>query len=321
MSTPTAGLDRHLSPTVKERKPTLSPTAISDFEVCGRRLQFYLDPDIPKGGTDMGLAKGRAWHWMMEQFARYRLAAQEGLVDTEDLADDWLDRLYAIGVGYFEQEINREDFQPREDDDRPGVHSQLWTMLTSWVTDPGQMWLAADGSITVETVEANVLTELGSDHHQLNGYIDAVYRITDGEDHHVVLVDYKAKGKAVGSNEYTIDDETGRLMGDPRKFIQAPLYAEGWERSTGEIVSWVVFDVMTKAGKFQRIWVDVRPSKRQPLIERWQQVSSTVHMYQEAGMDMPTNPGHYLCSEKWCSYWDICPMGAPYESEKRESNQ
>lgn len=308
MSNPTVGIDTRMSVSVEERKPTLSPTAVDNYEACGARLEFYLNPDIP-GQTTLGLATGRAWHWGMEQWGRLRIASQQGVVSIDDLADDWMDRLHAIITGHLIEDTNRDDFVWQPGDDISQAVAELWTMQQAWASDPNYMWLAEDGSVTVDTVEVRVLTEMGSPHHQMHGYIDAVFRLIDEP----ILVDYKSAGRAWGSPKVYEDKESGRLMGDPRKLIQAPLYAEAYERSTGERVNWVVFDVMTKAGRFQRVWVDVSPERRQPFITRWQLVSQAIHLHQSAGVPMAPNPGSFLCSPKWCSYWDICPMGEPLE--------
>lgn len=311
-------IDIHMSTSVEIVKPTLSPTALDNYEVCGKRLQYYLDPDIP-GRTTLGLAAGRAWHHAMEVFGRYRLWAQETGYHFDELPDDWVTNLEALMFGYLHEQVMAEDFIWNEADNWDKTVDQLRTMLWSWAGDNNSMWIVPDRSehgsaVTVSALEVLVHTELGSDYHQLRGYIDAVYDFMGDP----ILVDYKSAAKAWGAPKVWVDDETGRLMGDPRKLIQAPLYAEGWMRATGQQVNWVVFDVMTHAGKFQRVWTDVSPEVREPLIERWREVSATVHLYQEAGLDMPTNPGHHLCSPKWCAYWDRCPMGEAF-NQRRES--
>lgn len=315
--------DRHLSPTVEVRKPTLSPTALGNAEVCGRRLQFYLDPDV-SGTTGQGLARGQAWHWMMEQFNRLRLYYQaQGEPPPDDLdVEEWL---MAMGWGYYTEQTKRPDYVAHDSDlAHELVQEQLAAMYKAWAATPAHAWL--DPGTTIATVEAEVLTEMGSPHHQMRGFIDAIYHMETGDfdgyeglgDHLTILVDYKTASRRWGSDTYTVvkNGKDEQLFGDLRKMPQASLYTEAWERSTGERVDWFVYDIVTVTGVFQRIWCDVRPEKREPFIDHWREVSEMIHLHQTAGIDMPTNPGHYLCSEKWCSYWDLCPMGAGLHSEK-----
>lgn len=337
-------LDSRVSSSVEYRKPTLSPTAIDHAMICGRRLQYYMDPDVPHGGTNMSQAVGRAWHWMMEQWGRLRMYTDTETHDevmplliggaelTEKPGDGWFNLLYAMGVGHLTETIKSDEYIARADDDLDAACSTLWAMLTHWRQSPDAMWLGK--GLKYQAVELRVLTEMGSEHHQMNGYIDAVLTLTtetspelsryeglSQREIQTILVDYKSAGKVWGSDRVTFDEKLNRYIGDPRKIIQAPLYAEAWERTTGEVVDYVCFDVMTYKGKFMRVWVPVTPEKRAPMLERWQQVSDEIVMYREAGKDMPANPGHFMCSEKWCPFWDRCPMGAPYTNSGKARGQ
>ena len=288
-----------MSTQVEIRKPTLSPTALSAYEICGRRGQFYHDPDIPRV-TTQGLAKGSAWHWAMETFNRARLYYGDhvvGLIDNTDLAD----RLSSIMIGYLTDVMSRDDYETRDDDEPiEVVVSQLWTMLTSWMSERNNMWMGNE--VKIESIEEEVWVEFGSDHHQFRGFLDAVYRVPD---YGVVGVDYKSAGRAWAHQK----DGHGKGDGDPRKLPSAPLYAEGWLRSTGEVMDYFAFDVMTVAGKFERVWVDVRAEVRAAFVDRWIKTSNQIELHRAAGMDMPTNPSAILCSPKWCSFWALCPMG------------
>ncbi len=284
---------------VEIRKPHLSPTALSAYEICGRRGQFYHDPDIPRS-TTQGLAKGSAWHWGMETFNRARMYYGDhvvGLIDKAELAE----RLEAIMVGYLMETMGREDYETRDDDEPLDVLvGQLWTMITSWMSEPSNMWMGDE--VKIEAIEQVVHVEFGSDHHQFRGYLDAVYRVPE---YGVVGVDYKTAGRAWAHQK----DGHGKGDGDPRKLPSGPLYAEGWLREYGEEMDWFAFDVMTVAGKFERVWVDVRAEIRKTFVDRWVDTSNMIELHRAAGMDMPTNPSAILCSPKWCAFWTYCPMG------------
>jgi hypothetical protein len=206
-----------------------------------------------------------------------------------------VDNLYQIMVGHFTEEANREDFRWNDGESVGEVHERLHTMLTAFSGEPSYQW--REKGLTPVATEAEVVVDLDSDSHVLRGFIDLIVETPQG----VIGVDHKTAGRAWGG---------AKAAGDPRKLIQAPLYAEGWMRQTGQEMVWFAYDVMTYAGKFQRVWVDVRPEVRKPFIERWQQTAEMVSLYEQAGLELPTNPSNNLCSEKWCSYWEICPMGA-----------
>lgn len=298
-----------MTTTVETLKPTLSPTALGAYDVCGRRGQYYHDPDIP-GQTTLGLALGSAWHHAMETYgtARLQLGDQTvGALIPEDLAN-----LYPMMVGHLEASIHRDDFVwPEEVNDpaqpeitaetaRTEAHDRLYTMLHAWSSEPSYQWM--DGTTPIEAVEQEVRVELDSPHHQFRGFIDSVYRApTYGP----IGVDFKTAGRAWSHQK----DGLGKGDGNPRKLVQAPLYAEAWLRLTGEEMNWFAYDVMTYAGKFERVFVDVNAQVRDTFIRRWREVSSAIHLYGDNGMDMPHNPDHMLCSPKWCSYWDICDLG------------
>lgn len=281
-------------------KPHLSPSALADYEICGRRGQFHQDPTIPRF-TTQGLLFGKAWHHMMETYGRARLYYSDLTVGSLDPAKV-LERLTHIGLGYMAEGARRDDYVTLEDDEPwEDLELALRRMINVWLSSPSYRWMGENVNIT--TVETQVRVEFGSDTHQFLGYLDAVY---DVPGYGAVGVDYKTASRAWSGS---------KLEGDPRVLPQAPLYAEAWMRDTGEQMNSVAFDVMTKGGKFQRVFVDTRPEVRQPFIERWKGVAESIELHRAANKPMPVNPSHYLCSAKWCGYWDLCDMGAPLETK------
>jgi len=162
---------------------------------------------------------------------------------------------------------------------------------TQWVT-PGVEVAAHEELLYVENFQDTS--------HDFIGYADAVLRVPGV--YGVVGVDYKATGKAWGG---------AKGSGDPRKLVQPPLYAEAWEQMHSEPMDWFVMDVMTKAGKFQRVWVPTGWEVREPFLGRWTDVVQDIDSHRDQGHNHPTNPSHFLCSVDYCDYWDFCPMGQP----------
>ena len=284
---------------VDDTRDTLSPSALSSFEICGARGEHYKDPDIPRTNT-LGTARGRAWHAAMEFYNTFPDLEQQSTIDM-------IDQLDAVALVRLTEVVGEDNFEWQEGDDFPEVLEQLHVMVESYCkAEPSVRW--AEDGISTLAIERGVFADMGSPSHVMPGVIDVVKLVLPAEvgaKGTVVGVDYKSAGRAWGGR---------KALGDPRTVIQPPLYAEAWEQVTGDPMDWFAMDVMTVKGKFQRVWYPTSKPHRQPFIDRWKAVSAQIAMHQEQGLPMPTNPGHMLCSPKWCSYWDICPMGAEYDS-------
>lgn len=275
-----------------EMRDTLSPSALASFEICGARGQYYKDPNQPRTSS-LGTARGRAWHKAMEFWNTNRDTAK--LLDPDLLKD----ALYKEAAKELAAVTSSPEMVWFDGDSAPVALAELWAMVQAFVAaDPGTRW--DEPGISVLGAEVPVLGDFGSPHHVMPGVIDAVFEV-NGD---VIGVDYKSAGRAWGG---------AKAEGDPRKVIQPPLYAAAWAAQNGRPMDWFCMDVMTVKGKFQRIWVPTHPTVREPFVDRWNHMSAQITMHKEQGMNMPTNPGHILCSEKWCNYWEVCPMGAEYE--------
>lgn len=267
-------------------KRSLSPSALASYDVCGRRGQFYQDKTLPRANVS-GTARGRAWHAGMEAF-------------NWSQPDVWsIDALYKECELVLNDLMREPDFVMNPGDSTQSMTEALWIMCTTFVSgSPALRW---DGNDRMG-IEVRVTADLGSKHHFMPGIIDAVMRT---DTHGPVGVDYKSAGRAWGG---------AKALGDPRKMVQPALYAEAWEQTTGMPMDWFAMDVMTLKGRFDRIWVPTSKAHRTPLIERWLETSESIVLHEGAGIPMPTNPDHILCSAKWCNYWNICPMGEAYDN-------
>ncbi len=247
----------------------------------------------------MGLATGSTYHHVLETYGRARLYyGDDTMWDISHT--DLLNRSVEVAGGYIENLINQDDFVWRDGDDRAKTEQNLYDMLKTWVSDPGYRWIG-EGVETVG-VEVEVRADFGSPHHTFLGYIDNVVDVPSVGH---VGTDFKTAGRAWGG---------AKAAGDPRKLIQAPLYAEAYQQQTGIELVKFTYDVMTLGGKFMRVWVDVSEEARKPFIRRWYEMSQTIAMHEANGLDMAVNPDSMLCSEKWCDFWSICSMGEPLES-------
>lgn len=282
-------------------KPTLSPTALGAYEICLRRGQYYHDPDIPPGPPTLAQVEGTAWHRAMEYVNVLMRDNKPGWDPVSD--PNMVDFMYDVMQGSLIQTMEDTEVIVEEGEDPAGSLIRFVAILDRWSTGPPHdRWVHP--KVEVIGVERQLYLEdgFGDGTHAFNGYADAILRI---EDLGNVGVDYKKTGRAWGG---------AKAAGDPRKLIQAPLYAEAWEAETGEAMDWFVYDVMTNVGKFQRVWVPTSAEVRAPIIDRWREMSELINVYQDRG-DFPTNPGHILCSAKWCGFWEVCPMGSAFDEK------
>lgn len=150
--------------------------------------------------------------------------------------------------------------------------------------------------------EQLVVADFGLSDYYMKGVIDLVVEIPDVGP---VGIDYKTTTRRWSK---------AKLEGDPRLLPQAPLYAEAWYRITGQEMNHFAYDVYKLDGTFDRVWVDVSAPIRERFVTRWQEVALDHRVHEINDLVMPTNPGHHLCSENWCDFWHLCPMGAELES-------
>jgi hypothetical protein len=267
------------------------------------RRGHYYATDVPTPPPTLGLVVGGVWHRLLEDHFRTRSEHDEldvapahslELVNyMRQTAEIQMVKAEAEGISYAEGESLEQ-----------GI-GWLHVMIGTFCFDPPTRW---DGK-AITAVEAEIRADLGSPHHTIHGYLDLV---VDDDEHGPVGVDHKSAGKPWRG---------AKAEGDPRRLIQAPLYAEAWTRITGQQMNWFAYDVMTYGGLFDRVWVDVSPEIRAPFVERWVQMSHLIHVYTEAGLTPPVNPSSFLCSSKYCPWWEVCPAGAGLDASRQGLRQ
>jgi hypothetical protein len=262
-----------------------------------RRGHYYNDDTLPTPPPNLGLVVGGVWHTVLEEYHR----GTEPWPHTLDLIRWMRDRSVELMV---EAADTEQGIAYDEDQDMFTGIDWLNIMAGSFAMDAPVRW---DGKPVIG-VEVEVRADLGSPFHQLHGYLDLVVDDTFGP----VGVDHKTAAKPW---------RKPKALGDPRHLIQAPLYAEGWFRMTGQEMNWFAYDVMTYGGLFDRVWVDVCAEIRAPFVERWVEMSALIHLYQREGLTPPVNPSSFLCSSKYCPWWEHCPAGAGLEVSMRGTKQ
>lgn len=90
------------------------------------------------------------------------------------------------------------------------------------------------------------------------------------------------------------------------RLLQPAMYTYGYEFNHGKPSTGFQFDVITrvigKAPEYHQIVKTVTPQDLQFLFYTIEHV----HKMVTAGVFLPAAEGSFLCSKKWCSFWDRC---------------
>jgi hypothetical protein len=127
-----------------------------------------------------------------------------------------------------------------------------------------------------------------------HGTIDLVLR--SKRDGQIIIVDHKTSKK-----KWARGKEAARAK------AQGPWYSY-WARELYNLdyLPPFVYDVMTRAGDFDRRWVSIRDSEALAVVNK----ARTLCQLIATGAPLPTNTSSNLCSGVWCDSWNICPSGA-----------
>ncbi|KKL55855.1 hypothetical protein LCGC14_2251250 [marine sediment metagenome] len=87
--------------------------------------------------------------------------------------------------------------------------------------------------------------------------------------------------------------------------IQPTMYNELIKHRTGSYPKKLSFEIFTKAKepKYQPIETTRTPDDFKVLVQRAQIMMKSIM----AGIFPPAQPGHWICTPKWCGYWWTCP--------------
>lgn len=89
--------------------------------------------------------------------------------------------------------------------------------------------------------------------------------------------------------------------------MQPPVYRYLLKVTRG-IEAHMSFEVITRKGEHQHIPVSVRDEDLKPIVARAKGLLHALH----SGVFLPAEPGHWMCSPKWCGYWWSCPHVPAY---------
>jgi hypothetical protein len=261
-------------------------STLGSFDICPRRAQLSILPH--PYSTSVAAAVGTAYHAGLEHL--FGTVGETGEIDWPGTQVEALSSLNA--------EVARAEDRMSWGDDTHETAADRVLELLRYYKDSGRFTqLIGAHDIVATELEFDVpWRETWSQ----SGTIDLVLRGRDSGE--IVLIDHKTTGRKWWASKSTF-----------KQLPQAAWYLHAYEQATEERPVMFVFDVMTYKGE-----LDIRPLIRNPKLEqsimdRFDTAATVMDLFDETGMDWPTNPSSVLCSEKYCDHWERCPMGAEAE--------
>lgn len=258
-----------------KRKPYFSPTQLDMLTRCGEqyRRRYIEGEKIPPGAA---LLQGAAMHDVAATNFRQKIYSARDLKvdDMVEMADaNFTSKLAGEGIWLSAEERSRgQDVVIEESRARARGFAQIHAQQQAPDYQP-------------EMVEERHQIELPGPYDLLG--------ILDLADNKKRLVDLKtASRKKYGD--------------DAEKSVQLTVYAAIYRQKRGEMPSEIRLDVavQTAAGNCSRQVLATTRARGdfEALINRINTAARIV----QAGAFMPAEPGNWICSPKFCGYWDTC---------------
>ncbi|MBO4313952.1 MAG: PD-(D/E)XK nuclease family protein [Desulfovibrio sp.] len=97
--------------------------------------------------------------------------------------------------------------------------------------------------------------------------------------------------------------------------MQPPIYRHLLRETRGIADATMSFEVITHNGEHQHVPVEVHDEDIAPVIARAKGLLFALN----SGVFLPSEPGHWMCSPKWCGYWYSCPHVPAYKKNARSA--
>lgn len=258
------------------RKPHLSPSSIDMFLRCGEqfRRRDILKESIPPG---IAMLKGRAVHKAAEVNNRQKIESgvdlpESDLVDAATTEFDTAIKADGLGLSVEENAIGATKVVGQAKDASVSL-TRVYRRLVAPAISP-------------VLVEEFVRVELATASHDLLGKLDVV-------DAQGRVRDLKTSGRKKSQADV---DESDQLT----------YYDMAVEKLTGKPSAGVVMDVLveTKVPDVQMLTSFRTARDREVYLSKLNAVLGGI----KAGIFLPATPGHWVCTQKFCGYWNTCPF-------------
>lgn len=265
---------------------SMRQSLLSSWTICGRRAWYSMHGDLPYA-TSQAAAMGTAHHSGME------LVYRETPDDNPRVVTPALrSKAYGAAIASFDLEVERAEDRFRWDGDRDDALNIVIARLD----------LALDRLLW----QGRVLAVEKSFTHgwrpgwTAHGTIDLVLLAFD----QAIGVDHKTAYRRWAANKRTT------LLELP----QAGWYMDAWDaENPATPMASFTFDIVSGMGNslgVERRVLAPTPDERSRVRSLFTEAALAMDALDAAGVDYPANPGHMLCSDKYCDAWDHCPYGA-----------
>jgi len=253
---------------------------LNTADICQTRLEFTLDPDRPnRGGVSRALGTG--YHAGLDHLYTCRL---NGLAYIKE-------DVLAAGAASFVETLRWTDQFNWKVNDRIWTYGEVQELIESMLLaylDQGCQWpdeyrvVAVEQPFTLDWIEG----------WKRHGTIDLLLQNLNTGWYY--LVDHKTSTKRWSAKKSTAAASS-----------QAAWYLDVYREILGTHEVSFVYDVMTHAGRFDRI-----PAHRtEPQIALTKvRAIQVADLIERNGPFLP-NPSSNLCSETYCDFYQECPYG------------
>ena len=280
-----------LETTKGDKLHKVSQTILNNADVCLRRAEYARHEE--KFFSDQTIC-GTGYHAGLEVYYLNRLQNPDEVVPSPAIVEAAYDQAGLL-------------IQAERDHAGPRMKWNLWSTVPEIVAGAQGMLHAyfSQGCYWPEDwkvigVEQQLLMPAHVAGWHQRSTIDLVLR--QRESGLLVLADHKSATKP-----WKRDKESYRKTNQPA------MYVDGWERATGERPDAFVFDIMTLNGLFERRTAQVTNATIEGMIEKQRTILPLLEKANAGELELPGNTQSFLCSEKWCDFWDRCPFGAAFD--------
>lgn len=271
----------------EDKKPYLSPSQIETYRRCGWQWKLrYIDKlKIPPA---IAMLKGRAVHVGAETNWKQKIETREDLKRGH---------IQEAAAAAFETSKSG-GYELTPDEQSIGHKKVLGEALDRTVALAGAFADHVAPQYQPVMVEETFKIEIPNAPYDISGRVDMV-------DEKNRIPDLKTSGKR-------------KQQSEADQSIQLTTYAAGIQIKTGKPVPEVRLDVLvdTKTPQFQQLVSKRERRDFEILVNQVNAVTAGI----QAGVFLPAAPGSYVCSPRFCGYWNQCPFVNAERTAAAEKN-
>lgn len=266
---------------------TFRQSGLSELLKCPLRYRFGQIEGRPREATS-SLVAGTALHYACEQAVRDHQAGHILWVPENYFEDGWR-------AAENRQIAESATGEIRWDENREKLAAKVYVAFEHWMDNvlPELQPVVSEMRFSELEVAPGI---------QIEGTLDLVHRTPEGP----VIYDWKTSKRAWNAKDVEHND------------IQSAMYTLAYRETFGAM----------PAGFFYYVYV-LGNSPRLEVYDATRteaDLDSLIYLMGEYRWMIladlyPPNPSGWWCSQRWCSFWDICPMGANSDLPGRGSTE